>query len=94
MKPSFTYQYGLVRDIDDRIKIDGLSLVPNRLKSLNLDIARSQHKLLIQALRSLHIDIHTLPSNDFPDSVFIEDTAIIIDDTGECLVHMFVVIEM
>ena len=80
---SFIYQYGIVREIDRRIQTDGLTLIPDRLSSLDLDIARSQHQVLIKALRSLSIDIQTLPSNEFPDSVFIEDTTVIIDGIGE-----------
>ena len=88
---SFTYQYGIVREIDRRIQTDGLTLIPDRLTSLDLDTAKSQHQILIKTLRSLSIDIHTLPSNEFPDSVFIEDTTVIIDGIGEKAFHCIII---
>jgi hypothetical protein len=88
---SFIYQYGIVREIDQRIQTDGLTLIPDRLSLLDLDTAKSQHQILIKTLRSLSIDIHTLPSNEFPDSVFIEDTTVIIDGIGEKAFHCIVI---
>ena len=56
-----------------------------RLKDLgkvNIQKAKRQHQSYCRALKSLGYELITLPANDvFPDSVFVEDPAIIIKDT-------------
>ena len=47
-------------------------------KSLNLQLARDQHSNYVHTLRELGLDVIVLPPlQDFPDSCFVEDTAII-----------------
>jgi hypothetical protein len=76
----FNYNFALMRDIDN-------NLVNNALRSnnnepiVNLDIANKQHDLLKNALLFTNLNVVTLKSDGFPDSVFIEDTSIIIDKT-------------
>jgi len=42
--------------------------------------ARLQHSVYVQALRDLDVDVMVLPSSEvFPDSVFVEDTAVFLD---------------
>jgi dimethylargininase len=49
--------------------------------SIDLEIARSQHHSYIQTLRSLGCEVIELPAQvDLPDSVFVEDTAVILPE--------------
>jgi dimethylargininase len=48
---------------------------------IDLERARTQHRAYEQTLRGLGVEVHTLPEEpDLPDSVFVEDTAIVLDD--------------
>jgi dimethylargininase len=48
---------------------------------IDLERAREQHRAYENALRSLGVDVHQLPEQpDLPDSVFVEDTAIVLDE--------------
>ena len=45
---------------------------------VDLDIAIKQHNLLQEALISAGLDLIELPSDGYPDSVFVEDTAVVV----------------
>ncbi len=48
---------------------------------IDLENARRQHRLYEQALRDLGVEVLSLPeAPDLPDSVFVEDTAIVLDE--------------
>ena len=48
---------------------------------IDLEIARQQHPAYEIALRSLGVEVISLPEEpDLPDSVFVEDTAIVLDE--------------
>jgi dimethylargininase len=48
---------------------------------IDLALARAQHAQYEQALTSLAVQVHSLPAEpDFPDSVFVEDTALVLDE--------------
>lgn len=48
---------------------------------IDVDRARLQHAAYEETLRSLGVEVHTLPEEpDLPDSVFIEDAAIVMDE--------------
>lgn len=50
---------------------------------IDLELARVQHHDYEQALRSLGVEVHSLPAEaDFPDSVFVEDTALVLDEVA------------
>jgi dimethylargininase len=50
---------------------------------INLDIARAQHQAYVKVLRNLGCDVIELPAEpDLPDSVFVEDTAIILPEAA------------
>ena len=50
---------------------------------INLDIARAQHQAYVQVLRNLGCEIIELPAEpDLPDSVFVEDTAVILPEAA------------
>lgn len=51
--------------------------------SINLEIARAQHREYIQALKALGCEVIELPAEtDLPDSVFVEDTAFILPEAA------------
>ena len=54
----------------------------DNLATIDLALARKQHEHLNETLRSLKLEIHELPSDGFADSVFIEDTAVVIGTTA------------
>ncbi len=48
---------------------------------IDLDLARAQHQAYEQALQNLGVEVISLPAEaDFPDSVFVEDTALVLDE--------------
>ncbi len=50
---------------------------------IDLAIARTQHRQYEAALKSLGVEVHSLPAEaDLPDSVFVEDIAIVVDETA------------
>ena len=50
---------------------------------INLEIARAQHHGYVQALKGLGCAVLELPAEtDLPDSVFVEDTAVILPDVA------------
>ncbi len=50
---------------------------------IDLDLARAQHRQYEAALRELGCDVITLPAEpDLPDSVFVEDAALVFDEVA------------
>src|SRR5574339_990886 len=50
---------------------------------IDVDVARSQHHNYVQALRNLGCEVIELPAEpDLPDSVFVEDTALILPEAA------------
>jgi dimethylargininase len=50
---------------------------------IDVDIARAQHREYVQALTALGCQVVELPAEaDLPDSVFVEDTAFILDEVA------------
>ncbi|MDO9348978.1 MAG: arginine deiminase-related protein [Anaerolineales bacterium] len=48
---------------------------------IDLQVARAQHRQYEQALRSLGVQVLSLPAEpDLPDSVFVEDAALVLDE--------------
>jgi dimethylargininase len=48
---------------------------------INVERAREQHHAYENALRSLGVEVHSLPEEpDLPDSVFVEDTAVVLEE--------------
>ena len=74
-----TYSFAILRDIDDSIVEKGIRSVSSN-DLINIGIARKQHEYLKRKLESIGLEVYQLKSNGHPDSVFIEDTAIIIDN--------------
>jgi dimethylargininase len=50
---------------------------------IDLTLARSQHHLYEEALRGLGLEVISLPAEaDLPDSVFVEDAALVLDEVA------------
>ncbi len=50
---------------------------------IDVDLARAQHRQYEDALRELGCEVHSLPAEvDLPDSVFVEDAAIVLDEVA------------
>jgi dimethylargininase len=65
-----------VSPVIDRCELTHLERTPIDLKR-----ARRQHQAYEQSLRVLGVEVHSLPEEpDLPDSVFVEDTAIVLDE--------------
>ena len=56
-------------------------LTYKKRESIDVALARRQHRAYEQALESLGVTVTTLPARDeFPDAVFVEDAAIVLDE--------------
>lgn len=77
-----TCTVAVTRDIDDSLVKAALTLNPGSQSTINLDLARAQHSRLNEELKKAGVTVHSLKSGGFPDSVFIEDTAVIIGNTA------------
>ena len=78
----FQTEVAITREIDEKILEQALCMDPKLRNSISLELAKKQHEDLIQAIKNCGVKtIYTLPSNGFPDSVFIEDTAVIANNT-------------
>ena len=79
---AFSGAIALTRNIDDSLKTAALTMNISNLATIDLALARKQHHNLNNILKSIGLAVHELPSDGFPDSVFIEDTAVVIDGTA------------
>ena len=71
----------ITRDISPRF--DECELTHIDRTPIDLDIARAQHHAYVQALKELGCAVLELPAEpDLPDSVFVEDTAIVLPDVA------------
>jgi dimethylargininase len=68
----------LVSPAISRCELTHLERVP-----IDLALARQQHRAYEETLRGLGVEVHSLPEEPhLPDSVFVEDTAIVLDECG------------
>src|SRR5512133_96820 len=71
----------ITRDISPRFNECEITHIER--SSINLDVARVQHREYVQALKALACDVIELPAeSDLPDSVFVEDTAFILPEVA------------
>ncbi|MCP3919888.1 MAG: dimethylargininase [bacterium] len=69
----------ITRDVSEAIGQCELTHLEREL--LDLDRARSQHREYVELLERLGCEVRALPSEpDLPDSVFVEDTALVLDE--------------
>eukprot|EP00981_Chlorochromonas_danica_P007913 scaffold1900_cov183-Ochromonas_danica.AAC.19 len=74
------YRYAVMRDIDPSLPLQALTSQPWARNTLNYEKAKLQHKQLSEILTHCGLQVYHLPSDGHPDSVFIEDTAVVIGD--------------
>ena len=61
--------------------IESCELTKLKRQKININLARKQHRQYEQILVDLGIELHRLPIEEtMPDSVFIEDTAVVLDE--------------
>jgi dimethylargininase len=71
----------ITREISRKIGYCELSFLPRA--PIDVDLARAQHRLYEESLSSLGCSILRLPEEpDLPDSVFVEDVAIVLDEAA------------
>ena len=71
----------LTRQVSPSIERCELSYVPRI--AISLEVARAQHLAYEQALAELGCDVVSLPAEPaLPDSVFVEDTALVLDEVA------------
>lgn len=75
-----SFNKAVVRKIDNSIVELGLTLHKRDDTRVNLDRAIQQHENMKNILSKVGLTVHELPSDGYADSVFIEDTAVVIDD--------------
>lgn len=79
--PNFSYQFAMVRDLSPSFEQSLKSNPP--LKPIDLQLAKQQHEHYIQILKELVPHVICLEGDiDHPDCNFVEDTALIINDTA------------
>ncbi|MBK8248359.1 MAG: dimethylargininase [Gemmatimonadetes bacterium] len=72
-------KHAITRAVSRRIVACELTHVART--TIDLEVARRQHAAYEGALRSCGVEVHQLPEvPDLADSVFVEDTAIVLDD--------------
>ena len=73
--------FAITRDISPRFNECELTHIDRT--PIDLDVARAQHHGYVQALKELGCPVLELPAEpDLPDSVFVEDTAIVLPDVA------------
>lgn len=76
-------QLALIRDISPSVGDCELSFVDR--VAIDPDLARRQHQAYARALESLGCTVRLLPAQpDMPDAVFVEDTALVLDELAVC----------
>lgn len=75
-----SYVRAITREIDPSLVTSALRQSSSEIVDYNK--AQIQHNNLLQIMQKIGIEIITLPSDGYPDSVFIEDTAVVIDDVA------------
>ncbi|KAB2878499.1 dimethylargininase [bacterium] len=69
----------ITRNVSDRIAYCELTHLKRR--PIDVSLARTQHRSYEQCLTELGCEVQTLPPEpDLPDSVFVEDTAVVLDE--------------
>lgn len=73
--------FAIVRDVSPAI--ERCELTHLERATIDLDVARAQHDRYVQALAALGCSIARLPEDaNQPDSVFVEDTAVVLDEVA------------
>src|ERR1035437_4786446 len=71
----------ITREVSD--SYNDCALEFNERCPIDVDLARTQHREYVNALRKIGLDIVVLPAvHDFPDGCFVEDTAVVLGDTA------------
>ena len=80
-QPSDSRRIALTRPVSDAMvhcELTHLHRVP-----IDIELARAQHAAYCAALRSAGLDVIDLPAaHDLPDSVFVEDTAVVLEEVA------------
>jgi dimethylargininase len=72
-------QIAITREVSPRI--GDCELTHLSREAIDLNLARWQHRQYEACLKALGCEVHTLPAEiELPDSVFVEDTAIVLDE--------------
>ena len=70
-----------VREVPDSINECELTFLDRQ--PIDVENARRQHTLYVELLRILGVEVRYLPvAHDLPDSVFVEDTALVLDEVA------------
>ena len=81
--PAFgSFKRALMREIAISLPDRALRLSNSNALVVDMELAIQQHSLLKKALISAGVIIDELPSDDLADSVFVEDTVVIVGDTA------------
>lgn len=76
------YRTALTRKIDPSLASKAIRLAGADAESVDIKTALQQHQKLVGALQSIGLQIIELPSDGCADSVFIEDTVVIVGNTA------------
>ena len=76
------YKSALTRRIDPSLASNAIRLAGSHAEEIDMAAALEQHQKLVGAMQSIGIQIFELPSDGCADSVFIEDTVVIVGKTA------------
>ena len=80
---AFQFTRALVRAIDPSLVKEALRMGGQHVQPVvNLALATQQHESMVTHLLSAGLKVIHLPSDGLPDSVFIEDTVVIVKNTA------------
>lgn len=78
----FKYNYALVSRIANSFR-DNSSFDLRPGSTIDIDKARQEHELLVDALRRIGVDVIELPCDEkHPDGLFVDDIAVVINGTA------------
>jgi dimethylargininase len=76
------FRFALTRRIDPSLATNALRIRGSDVGEIDMTAALDQHQKLVGAMQAIGLQIFELPSDGCADSVFIEDTVIIVGKTA------------
>ena len=76
------YRVALTRRIDPSLENDALRLPRENSNVLCMKTAIAQHESLLTAIKLAGVEVVELSSDGLPDSVFVEDTVVVVDNVA------------
>lgn len=73
------FRVALTRRIDPSLEKNAIRLPKEKSDMICMKTALAQHASLLTAMKRAGMEVVELPSDSLPDSVFVEDTVVVVD---------------